>query len=294
MTTETAVDAEKQGGEQTRSWRSEKELAERAGPCPGCGRALSPALIDEELAAACGRVIEHYGRLIGEGGYWCGSCLQKSMDERRRAKERRDDEARRRRLNHEGLWDYDVQACTFAASAQVIERRTGSNRREVFSELREWSPTRANVWLWSRRPGVGKTYLAAALCNAELEQGVEPALLSGSRLVDLAKGYDSGDKLAVFADADLLLLDDLDKALYSDVVEAALFTVLDGRHRGKKATIVTANNTRRDLFLAWRKRSGVSATAGAALDRLAWPGHPLWEREITGQSVRSMDQMELM
>lgn len=261
------------------------EVRKRLGPCPGCGCEYE---ITEEMRAAAETMGKQHGFKLAPGSLYCDACMQASLEELVESRNRERRARLMRWLDYTGLWPRDMQAMTFAASEARIEGHPRSTRHQAYKKCRQWDARQGCVWLWSESVGVGKTYLAAAMCNEQLRRGRHVAVLRGSQLGHLAKGWDSGDKLARYERADVVLLDDLDKAPKIESVAAALFQVLDVRHASGRPTIVTANAKRSAVLAAWEMvaQHGLSDTMAAALDRLAWPDKPVMTVEIKGGSVR--------
>lgn len=156
-------------------------------------------------------------------------------------------------------------------------------------EFLERVPMPSSVWL-TGRPGRGKTHLARCTLNrhAFLWLKVDPCAqdlvywISGPKLRDLANCLpeDREEGIRHLCRQRTLLIDDLDKA---DMTNAkpleVLWTVLDGRYKCGRKTIVTSNMSGKALAEIWARVCLMNPSLpGAIMDRLM----PCKQFEIQG------------
>ena len=98
--------------------------------------------------------------------------------------------------------------------------------------------------------GSGKTYAAAAVANALIEQGI-PCLVSNfDRLFDKLTAPKTQRTMEVedLNKFDLLVLDDLDAEADNKYVDNMIFRIVDSRYRAGLPMIITTNLTKQDLL----------------------------------------------
>ena len=134
-------------------------------------------------------------------------------------------------------------------------------------------------------PGLGKTFLSAAIARVVAAGGFGVAYDTASGLLasferdKFSRGSDEGDDAASrvrqLMSCDLLIVDDLGTEMPTAFTQSALYSLIDGRLRGGKKTIVSTN----------LDRAGVENRYGAALaSRLL--GEYEW-LEFAGRDIRA-------
>jgi DNA replication protein DnaC len=103
-------------------------------------------------------------------------------------------------------------------------------------------------------PGIGKGHLAAALAIEAIDAGKRVAWIECARLFGsyhAAYATQSTDRvIEPLVSADLLVLDEICLRKLPEDGEEILFTVLDGRHKAKRQTILLGNKTAKETR-AW-------------------------------------------
>lgn len=98
--------------------------------------------------------------------------------------------------------------------------------------------------------GTGKTYIAACIINALVEQGTSCKLTNFSRLANEWMAREFTEKQN-FVDGlntyDLLVIDDLGSERSTDFMNELVYSVIDTRHKSGKPLIVTTNLSGDDL-----------------------------------------------
>lgn len=92
--------------------------------------------------------------------------------------------------------------------------------------------------------GSGKTFAAACIANALLDNGISVRMLSFPRLLaDMQSRWEKSDLLREISECRLLILDDFGSERGSDYALEQLFMVIDTRYRSGKPLILTTNLT---------------------------------------------------
>lgn len=160
--------------------------------------------------------------------------------------------------------------------------RRGLDRASILSLAQsEWVSSRRNV-LVVGATGVGKTFIACALCQAALRHGHTALYLRASRMLsELALARMDGRLariLAAWARVDVLLIDDLGLPAMTAGQSADLLEVIEDRHE-RRSTIVTSQLP----VSRWHEAMGDPTLADAVLDRLIQGAYRV---ELSGESLR--------
>jgi DNA replication protein DnaC len=178
-------------------------------------------------------------------------CLCKCESERRDAEqaeyERRQRAERIARMRRVGFPDAELSQCTFAADDGANRRLSTVARRYVenFAEMRE----RGKGLLLIGKVDAGKTFAAACIANALIDQGKPCLMTNFPRLVNTIGGMYDGkqeyiDGLNRF---ELLVIDDLASERDTEFMGETVHNVIDARYRSRKPLIVTTNLTSEEL-----------------------------------------------
>lgn len=111
-------------------------------------------------------------------------------------------------------------------------------------------------------PGNGKTYAASCIANYLMSKGYPVICVSIIKLLERIKEtYNSYGKegeetvLKSFANADLLIIDDLGTEQTSDWSITRIYNIIDSRYRSGLPTIITTNVTVKSLEDIYNKRT---------------------------------------
>ena len=140
--------------------------------------------------------------------------------------------------------------------------------------------------LFTGAPGLGKTFLSAAIARVTAEKGAGVAYDTVTGLLsafererfsrDADEQSDAASRVRQLMSCDLLILDDLGTEMPTSFTQSALYTLLDGRLRAGKKTVISTN----------LDRSAVAERYGAALaSRLT--GEYEW-LEFKGRDIRAV------
>lgn len=104
--------------------------------------------------------------------------------------------------------------------------------------------------LFCGAPGTGKTYLAACIANALLDQGIPVMMTSFVKLVSLSNNDNRQDTIRRLNQADLLIIDDLGAERSSDFALEQVYDFVDSRCQAKKPMILTTNLSHAEIMNA--------------------------------------------
>lgn len=178
----------------------------------------------------------------------------------------------------------------YSPEALPGEKRSAREQmRTVLGVCRKWAetfgPGSPNL-LFTGAPGLGKTFLSAAVARVVSASGAGVAYDTATSLLaaferekfsrDEDERADAASRVRQLTTCDLLILDDLGTEMSTAFTQSALYSLLDGRLRAGKKTIISTNLTRADI----------EARYGAALaSRLS--GEYEWI-EFRGRDVRTL------
>lgn len=161
-----------------------------------------------------------------------------------------------------GVLQPETLRCTFDSSNPAAEEENVG----VWRRLRVPEVLATNHFLFGPT-GVGKTYAARCVLNATMARGKTAAEMSARRFLLLASQYGKEAQLRALHRADVLLLDDIDKADFGrrDTLQA-LWELFDQRQ--SQCTIITANVAPKDLKVILQRFAGEnSSLVDATLER---------------------------
>ena len=163
------------------------------------------------------------------------------------AAEKAADEARQKALHvaalrTAGLMDASLRPMRFDTDDLRARGYTDKGRRYIAN----WGTVeRDNVGmlLWGNT-GTGKTFLAACIANALIDQGVPVMMTSFPRILAAVQGLRPEERAGYLDDLNhyrLLVIDDLGAERQSEYALEIVYNVIDGRYKAQKPLIVTTN-----------------------------------------------------
>ena len=134
-----------------------------------------------------------------------------------------------------------------------------------FNDFEKWQEENRGLYLWSKTPGSGKTFLSACIGKSVMMRTqkslkyITPTEYM-SRVSDGYKNKDELDPSERYRECTLLVLDDLGTQMKSDWHEQELFRLIDTRTANGLLTIITSNYNIDDLKLDERLKSRLYAS----------------------------------
>ena len=169
-------------------------------------------------------------------------CRLKAFEVEKAADEARQKALRVAALRTSGLMDVSLRPMRFDTDDLRARGYTDKGRRYIAN----WGTVeRDNVGmlLWGNT-GTGKTFLAACIANALIDQGVSVMMTSFPRILAAVQGLRPDERAGYLDDLNryrLLVIDDLGAERQSEYALEIVYNVIDGRYKAQKPLIVTTN-----------------------------------------------------
>ncbi len=174
------------------------------------------------------------------------SCLCKCGKEKREAEEVRLRELDRqnyiRSLKTAGIQEKALYLWTFDTAEDSAAIRMAKRYVDRWKEVKQKN---LGLLLWGD-VGTGKSFTAACIANALLEQGVPVLMTNFSKILNQMGGMYSEERyryIASLSSYDLLIIDDLGIERNTEYALEQVYAVVDERYKSGKPLIVTTNLT---------------------------------------------------
>lgn len=218
----------------------------------------------EELSKRGAKINE--GDYIGEDGLlYCGKCHTRKQVRLKwtngeeftpfclckceAAKREKEEEEQRQRERMYRIQDYkragfpdaELRNCTFANddSPNSLASKAAHNYVKHFNNFKK----AGKGLMFFGNVGTGKTFLAACIANALMDE-MHPCLVTNfSRIINTLQGMYEGKQTYIDSlnNYDLLVIDDLAAERNTEYVNEIVYNVIDSRYRSGKPLIVTTN-----------------------------------------------------
>lgn len=175
-------------------------------------------------------------------------CEQEERDRREEELKRMDTQLKIQRLKREGITDTAYLQWTI----ENDDRKNPRLSDAIIRYCEKWDEIKANNTgiLFYGNVGTGKTFYAACIANALIEQGV-PVLMTNVTLLisSMSKNFEErkASILNQVANIPLLILDDIGVERDTAYGYEKLQEIIDTRYRSKKPLIVTTNLSQSEL-----------------------------------------------
>lgn len=174
-------------------------------------------------------------------------CQQEQLNGQREQLRRQEELDRFARIRCAAMEDPALRKCTFAASLYDSPGlRAAQNYVNRWPEIQKKG---MGLLFWGP-PGTGKTYLAACISNALLDQGVPVLMTSFGRMLGALPGPASGEQTAAIDEwmkHPLLIIDDLGVERESQYALELVYHIIDACYRSGKPMVITTNLSMKDL-----------------------------------------------
>lgn len=200
------------------------------------------------LCAVCGQKKQRWFEVAGLIPRSKVPCLCKCEQDKLEAEEaerkRQEMKIRIDRYRHTCLADEQYKECTF-------DRDDGADPKasefcKAYVQNWKWvQENNAGIMLWGDVGG-GKTFLAACIANALIDQDIPATMTTIPKLVAAMSkdfGAERGNILYMVANAPLLVLDDVGTERNTEYSNEQVYEIINTRYKSKKPLIVTTNLT---------------------------------------------------
>ena len=200
-----------------------------------CGKCHTPKQIEVVI---CGKAVKPY-------------CLCKCGEEEEKAKQEKIREIFRKeeieRNRHSGFLDVDMIGCTFDKDDEANPKVSDIARRYV--EHFDLMFRKGKGLLFLGNAGTGKSFIAACIANALIDQGYKCLMTNFPRIINELTGLYEGKQQYIDSlnNYNLLIIDDLAIERDTEYTAEIIQNVIDSRYRANKPLILTTNLTKAEF-----------------------------------------------
>lgn len=173
-------------------------------------------------------------------------CEKERLEKEKKRQEAEELQRRIQRLKANGIQEKHLLDWRF----DVAENTRDIQRARKYVE--NWQKVKAEnlgLLLWGS-VGTGKSFIAACIANALLEQGVPVLMTNFSKILNQMGGMYSDDRyqyIAFFSHYPLLIIDDLGIERSTEYALEQVYAVIDERYKAGLPVIITTNLTMEEL-----------------------------------------------
>ena len=144
-------------------------------------------------------------------------------------------------------FDFTSYSCKMENFEKVINA--------FFEKFEKWEAAGKGLYLWSKTPGSGKTYLSCSVANSlVLRYGIRMRFVTAPGYLavvgsSIKRQQGTQDESEIFRNCSLLVLDDIGAQKNGDWQEQEIFRLIDSRTAAGKITLFTSNMQPEDLNL---------------------------------------------
>lgn len=136
--------------------------------------------------------------------------------------------------------------------------------------------------------GTGKSFLSNCVAKELIESGHSVIYFSAANLFELLSKYsfdyknreNQKDRYTELTECDLLIIDDLGTELTNQFVASQLFSLLNERHMGKKATLISTNLSLEELRNRYSDRIFSRITSHYEICKLTGPDIRMYKKRL--------------
>lgn len=175
-------------------------------------------------------------------------CKKEALDREEEARKKAERMKRISQLRANGIHDENIRNWTFE-NADDTNPKLIEKARIYYDKWAEMHEQNIGLLLFGN-VGTGKTYFAACIANALINDGIPVLMTNFSKILNDLSGFKEHDKNAYINSLnryDLLIIDDLGVERQSDYALEQVFNVIDSRYKNGQPLIVTTNISIEDL-----------------------------------------------
>ena len=173
-------------------------------------------------------------------------CDRKRMEQEKKRQEEEELQSRIRRLKANGIQEKHLLDWRFEVAEDTADIRKA---RKYVENWRKVKAENLGLLLWGY-VGTGKSFMAACIANALLEQGVPVLMTNFSKILNQMGAMYSEERyqyIAAFSNYPLLIIDDLGIERNTEYALEQVYAVIDERYKSGLPMIITTNLTMDEL-----------------------------------------------
>lgn len=173
-------------------------------------------------------------------------CRQEAAEREEADRKRQKDMERVMKLRENSLMDGKFRESTFASFQQTKHNARNLKLCKRYASGFEEMLEKNQGLLFTGGVGTGKTFAAACIANALLNDGIPVVMTSFVKILELAqnfRGDEEGRYIRRMNRAKLLIIDDLGTERSTDFALEKVYNIIDSRYRASLPMILTTNLT---------------------------------------------------